>query len=956
MATLSTSHAGSTTAAVLARTESNVAVGEPDAWDLSASDVTCKPARNELWVAEAHSAMPRVRVFGLPGLEPRPDVFVELSGRMLAGTVLGLADIPHGDFAGHTYVLVDNEFRSGGVPDLWIGVVDDEGRVVDGTEFVQITDPLLAGARLASIDVNPEFEEIAAYDMDRGEVWLLSFEFEALAGPFCHVGDPGFFATRYTIGSPRSTAAGAGAGVAYSGPESLLVVAGLGGEFDTHLAIEHDISWESGLAYSGRVVDLSAATDTPALRPSSFVSIDTIAFDDPPAPPFEDVTNALIAVDFADEAVFAFEHTFAASASPVRIVRATVDTTTGQWEAAWGLDDDRGVDSLRVVQNGVEIATLDVDARVYTSDSPLVGRAAIEIVAANDAGQLSALRSRAVLDGAVMPPDFLDAAAPASASVSGYKASGCAVTSLPRSLGEFRAYVVGTESNHVRVLDSRLTPVGTFLPRPAVERDGDNLAAIDVALTRIGGAECLAILDPDGPDGDNVPSVTIHSLESNPPGELVRSIDSIDLTGLFPTPFLLDLDATPEGDFVAAGLLPDGTYSVVLLRYDGDNSITPAAQVPIPQHGLTVAEAPVVHAGVSVLPNGYLLVAASDAFSSTYTDALVMTPFDHGPLGAEPNELPQFTGFVAGLPSMAGATGSRSESGPGAISGFDTAWFGIASEDIAANGAAAAAAYVPIANLELVENDGTGERLLSTADLFLHGRIVESATAVGIAHPDAIAAPVLDRTFSLIAGEEEALLLEWPAELGSLWGGETVDWVVWLFNASPDTALAVEWSLVEAFPLSGSDGEALGGQAVIPPERFHRATAQGVTSPLDEIRLRNTSRDRGRVRVVVGARTIPGQPPPETPSLFLRGDCAGDGAVSVTDAIRVIMYLFLGGDTLPCPDACDANDDTAIDLSDSIALLNFLFLGGPFPPAPNPGACSVDTTDDDLGVCEHDAC
>ena len=42
------------------------------------------------------------------------------------------------------------------------------------------------------------------------------------------------------------------------------------------------------------------------------------------------------------------------------------------------------------------------------------------------------------------------------------------------------------------------------------------------------------------------------------------------------------------------------------------------------------------------------------------------------------------------------------------------------------------------------------------------------------------------------------------------------------------------------------------------------------------------------------------------PPLFARGDANGDGPVDITDAITVLDALFLGGGSLPCPNAADA--------------------------------------------------
>jgi len=89
---------------------------------------------------------------------------------------------------------------------------------------------------------------------------------------------------------------------------------------------------------------------------------------------------------------------------------------------------------------------------------------------------------------------------------------------------------------------------------------------------------------------------------------------------------------------------------------------------------------------------------------------------------------------------------------------------------------------------------------------------------------------------------------------------------------------------------------------------------------------------------------------PGADAAFVRGSARGTGEIDISDAIFIIGYLFLGGETPPCLDAGDANDDGKLDLSDGIYDLNFLFVGGAAPPEPFPG-CGVDPTEDELG-CE----
>ncbi len=89
--------------------------------------------------------------------------------------------------------------------------------------------------------------------------------------------------------------------------------------------------------------------------------------------------------------------------------------------------------------------------------------------------------------------------------------------------------------------------------------------------------------------------------------------------------------------------------------------------------------------------------------------------------------------------------------------------------------------------------------------------------------------------------------------------------------------------------------------------------------------------------LVFARRPIDGTPP----VTFVRGDCNEDGAVDVSDAVRVLGVLFLGEVASECPAACDTNDDDARDISDAIAVLAFLFAGGGAPPQPFPACGDV---------------
>jgi hypothetical protein len=113
----------------------------------------------------------------------------------------------------------------------------------------------------------------------------------------------------------------------------------------------------------------------------------------------------------------------------------------------------------------------------------------------------------------------------------------------------------------------------------------------------------------------------------------------------------------------------------------------------------------------------------------------------------------------------------------------------------------------------------------------------------------------------------------------------------------------------------------------------------------------NISRRRAHMARVVGIQLedIPAQ------TRFLRGDVDGNASVDMADALKLLWFLFLGGNTLDCADAADADDSGAVEITDAIGVLRYLFAGGPTPPAPGPADCGEDSTADALG-CDFSAC
>jgi hypothetical protein len=80
---------------------------------------------------------------------------------------------------------------------------------------------------------------------------------------------------------------------------------------------------------------------------------------------------------------------------------------------------------------------------------------------------------------------------------------------------------------------------------------------------------------------------------------------------------------------------------------------------------------------------------------------------------------------------------------------------------------------------------------------------------------------------------------------------------------------------------------------------------------------------------------------------FVRADVNVDEQHDLSDAVRILLYLFSGGPEITCLEAADADDNGAVEITDAVYLLSYLFTGGREPPAPFP-RCGHDGTADEL--------
>jgi regulation of enolase protein 1 (concanavalin A-like superfamily) len=90
------------------------------------------------------------------------------------------------------------------------------------------------------------------------------------------------------------------------------------------------------------------------------------------------------------------------------------------------------------------------------------------------------------------------------------------------------------------------------------------------------------------------------------------------------------------------------------------------------------------------------------------------------------------------------------------------------------------------------------------------------------------------------------------------------------------------------------------------------------------------------------------------PPSFRRGDPDASGDVDMSDAIRILGFLFLGTAPPLCSVAADANDDFELDLSDALVILRYIFLAEVPPEPPGPSDCG--TAPSPLSCVEYNSC
>jgi hypothetical protein len=907
-------------ATIAAQTVDYAATGAFGVWDFGGTDVTFKAATGEIWVVDAHSgSFPFAKVFRATNMGGGPrTVAITLPEAYPSAALLGIAEIPHGTFQGKNLILIDNTFgQDVAEPQVLLGLMDDLGQALTEPAFGPPVG-LQAGARLSSIDVNPEREEIAAYDMTTNSVYILDFNYNVIQGPLPLLGFPCLFADIWVYGS---TVMGGGVGLAYGGTDQVLVSSGFLNFGETRFVLEYDLA--SGGTYTGRVLDLSAAGQTGSKPDVAFVGMDTaLAGADP----------VLAALNFGNDALFLFNLEYSESPYPVDLTGCTVLAETSQYTLDWSLPGSVAIDSIRIFENGAQVASLPPTDTTYTSGLPVFGKVFVA-VATEKGGVVSDLRPICQLENTRRPQlDGVNTDAANATSMQRSAIYGVAVTKTPQTPADFRAYIVAYDSNAITVLNYKLELLEQLVLTPSVLSQNTNYAATGLALIRKDGALHLAVLDPDGPLDNNIPSGGLYALEGAERGKLVQGIPGFDLSEVGETPILLDWDALeePDGDgiyqFVAGGVsTTTGDYILLRLEFDGTTMVGKEI-VPMPQRLLSpFDDLPLTGVGVCFLPSGNILVAGSDTFSKTYTEALLLTPFNE----SEPDKSAKLVGYAQGLVvSNQFYADFGPGIGPNILYGLDAAYFPPAEGQTSGVGVT----YLPTQRVVLIQS-GQGDNLGFDPSLFVHSENACSS-------PDLKAEQLTETTFDIAAGLEAQ-----TGPLGtSFRTGGTTDYFFYAINQSKTDAAGIELKV----RLGGAAVDELDQNVVLPAGRYFRGTLGQRAESSIEVLVKNTGQAAASIKVIAGAMSV-GSAEPQ----FRRSDCDGNGAVQITDAIFGLNWLFMGGTAPTCKDACDADDNGKTDITDMVTTLLYLFLSGPIAPAPGPLACGPDPSSDALEACVY---
>lgn len=916
-------------------------MGQPTVLEDFVTDLTYRGTLREVWAVEA----PR------PGFNPLSlSRFTVYSDDLQTGRrsfnagftepVFGIAEIPatheHG---GSVYVLTPDATTQAGF-DPRIGIMDDQGNLLQDGEFTRIIDPRTNAAPpgfFTAMDVNPGEAEIAILDDGRAtagggaKIVFLNTNYQVTLGPYPVEGLSSFF----------------GSGIAYTGNSTVMVISQFRSSFEAFLALEYDK--QTGL-YTGRSLRMDYV---PSLAPPITVGIDTGFSSGNAAIFFYNVTtDAMYALSLDDFA-------FTGAPGPVQDLSpyCALDAS-GRVVLTWNNLPAYLYDSIVVIENGVEVAMLDRTATQYVSNTPASGKYeyCLETRVGGSANPLRVCcegESAGLLP--FLPPDQL----PASRvdidplPTNPHFQMGIACPRQVKKKEDFRMYVIGSYDNQVRVVDYQrqllqLETIATNPVRTSVVQGNSirDLAATGIALIDVEmegqKVPMYVLLDYDGPNANFTPQASVHflkdtTLPSNP-GNVIRAgtrfQDAMDIDlGAQPGKLIRAWDADAANDLIA---LDTEIRTIVRVHYDPvANTMRAISDAPLPLADLTPFTGKLFPmGGISVLPNGNYLVAGGDTFDTTVTRVFLLTPFvGPDPEHPDPARSVKLVGYQEGLLTFSELFNFDifgREVGPDLGFGLDTVFF---SEE-GTGGKGVGALFYNLYHYFPTDLRGfTGNFLINLAS--------------ELSHPDLLAEPLADLE-TTVAGrstfESDPLT---PTFSNAV---PRIDFHYHVFNPS----LALELRVKIDVLLDGAPAPELSEQVLLPAGRSLYRRAVGRSEKALHLRIQNLDLAGRPIRFLAGATTI--KPPPTTDPVFRRGDADHSGELDLTDAIFTLGYMFLAGDKPSCLDAADVDDSGEIDLSDPIYLLSRLFQGGPAIPAPGPDPCGPDPTADGLEPCVYTKC
>lgn len=915
-------------AVIVAKSADNAGSGTAEVWDFGATDVTFKATAKELWVLDPYSNQtPAFIKFKADSLATPPTAIpVTLPEALTFAPVLGLAEIPHGPLKGLNLILVDPSFGNNQAdPAPQMALYTDDGKLAPGEIFFPL-DGLPAGVQLASIDVNPVREEIVAYDITNHALFFFDFSFGLIKGPIALQGFADFFTGAWSVNGGLR---GSGVGVAYDGPDRVLVTAAFRNVADSPWALAYDLTREA--VYSGLALDLGGAAESGRFPNATFHGIATGKIGEEPV---------LFAYNLADDSLYAFGLTLQSHPAPLNLTACALEAS-GAYSLGWTLPADAAsYDGISILENGTVVATLGPEVTQYTAPLPLLGRVEVS-VAARKGGFSSGLHLDCLVTNGGLPG--LDGVTSFGSSRQVQELgnlTGLAVDPLPGSAADFRGYVIGPFSTDMVAFNSALDVLDAevYITDPRIETPlgSNNLSAIGATITEDLGKKVMAILDPDGPLDNNIPSATFFSLESLDRGKRVREFPVISLAALTTQVRLRDWDAGSDGNFVASGIIPaSGEPVIVRIRRNGENLF--ATQMAAIPHRLLspFALRGLPGAGVSILPSGNLLVASGTTFDRTYTEALLMTPFLDVEV-PDDSSLPRFVGYSQGLRNLDQFFRVGPGIGPNNLFGLDTAYFP-PPEGAPEGTPGTGVTYVPAGNVVLISNPAINDFLAFLGQVIIH-------QTNHCAHPDLQAEQLVDEVLDIPAGATRSGTPGSPRFGATL---DAVDYFVYVLNNSLSEGIDLQVRVL----LDGAEVVPATSRVFLPAGRLHRLWMRGRREKTLQVDVASPGAREVSVRVITGSMAVGKVAPPG--DSFRRGDPDANSLVNLTDAIFGLNYLFRGGPEPSCLDAADTDDDGKVTLTDMVFIVNFLFKGGQAPADPGPVTCGLDTTLDELSPCTY---